>query len=86
VESLVSTDIVVEASATLIAGMIFLVTVRQALKLPDVEFYAKSVSVGIVIFILAIGAATLEDLEPSWWQWPKLATWVLFFFGLVWLA
>ena len=78
-----STDIVVEASATLIAAILILVTVRQAMTL---EINRKMVATGIVIFILAIGAAVLEDLLPSELHWPKVATWALFIGGLFYLA
>jgi Ca2+/Na+ antiporter len=80
---MVSTDVIVEASATLIAGMIFLVSVRQALRL---EVYRKMVATGIVIFILAMAAAIFEDLLPSELHWPKIATWALFLGGLFFLT
>ena len=86
VNPLVSTDVVVEASATLIAGMIFLVSIRQALKLPDLAFYGKMVAIGIVIFIFAILVAIVEDMIPSEYAWPKIVTWLVFFTGLLWLA
>jgi cytochrome bd-type quinol oxidase subunit 2 len=72
---------VVEASATLIAAILFLVTVREALKLPALV-YAKQAAVAIALFILAVVAALAEDLVPAEWHWPKIATWVFFLLGL----
>ena len=82
---MVSTDVVVEASATLIAAILFLVTVRQALKLPAFA-YAKQAAGAVLLFISAIVAALLEDLFPAEWHWPKIATWAFFLLGLVFLA
>jgi hypothetical protein len=81
VSVVVSTDVVVEASATLIAAILFLVTVRQALKLPA-SAYAKQAAGAVFVFISAIAAALGEDLFPAEWHWPKIATWVFFLLGL----
>lgn len=64
---MVSTDVVVEASAMLIAAILFLVTVRQALELPAFA-YAKQAAGAVFVFISAIAAALGEDLFPAEWQ------------------
>jgi hypothetical protein len=83
---MVSTDVIVEASAILIAGIGFLVTIRQAQKLPIGRRFLGFVMLTLFLLILSAAAAVAEDLVPASWGWQKVWTWVLFLAGLVGLA
>jgi len=83
---MVSTDVIVEASATLIVGIAFLVTLRESQKLLASGRFLNGVVVTLILLILASFFAVVEDLIPAWLHLPKLLTWVFFLGGLVVLA
>ena len=52
-QSVVSGDAIIQASATIIVGVIFLVTLRQALNLPVSSSYLKRMMAAFLFFALA---------------------------------
>lgn len=83
---MVSTDVIVESSATLIAGITFLVALRKTQHRPTESRFLKLVAGTLILFIVAAAAAVAEDLIPGEWHWPKVWTWAFFFLGLAVLA
>jgi hypothetical protein len=53
VQSVVSGDAIIQASATIVVGMIFLVTLRQALKLPNTSSDLKPLAYAAVALLFA---------------------------------
>ena len=79
---MVSTDMVVQASAALIAAVAFLVSVRQTLNPPVSSRFVKAAAGTMVLFAVTIGVTVFEDLIPVEWHFEKRATWAFFVAGL----
>jgi len=80
---MVSTDMVVQASAALIAAVAFLVSVRQTLTPPVSSRFVKAAAGTMGLFVATIAVTVFEDLIPSEWHFEKWATWILFVAGLL---
>jgi hypothetical protein len=86
VNQMVSTDVIVEASSTLIAGITFLVALRKAQKIQTTPVFIRLVGITLLLLVTAAAAAVGEDLIPASWGWQKIFTWLFFFGGLISLA
>lgn len=83
---MVSGDAIIQASATIIVGVIFLVTLRQALNLPVSSSYLKRMMIAFLFFALASmmtfnmeNVVYNEQIRREWGIWAML----VFDIGLV---
>ena len=82
-QSVVSADAIIQASATIIVGVIFLVTLRQALNLPVSSSYLKRMGVAFLFFALAsmmtFNMDNVAYSEQDRWQW---GVWAMLVFDI----
>lgn len=80
---MVSGDAIIQASATIIVGVIFLVTLRQALNLPVSSSYLKRMWVSFFFFALASAMAfNMENVFYSeQYRW-EFSTWTMLVFDV----
>ena len=78
--TLVSADAIIQADATIIVGIIFLATLREALELPIGDRYSffMRIFVPIGLFIASAVGAVLEE-APFYWMLARLG----FVFGML---
>jgi hypothetical protein len=60
--SLISPDALIQANATLMVGVFFLVTLRQALKLPVTKEFIRRLHVPIILFVMSTTVLVLGDI------------------------
>ena len=71
--TLVSADAIIQADATVIVGIVFLATLREALKLPIRDRYSffMRMFVPVAFFIASAAGAILEE-APFYWMLARL--------------